>query len=142
VALEQSIGAVIRHQNSHKGDDESSEFLLLKNRRGFWGFPQGHKEKGESEIQTLIREVFEETGIRALDIHSYIGKINYSYFRGDGMKSEKEVTFYFATTPTREVKISEEHADFKWVTLADALNMLDHAKLKLILSKGHRKGLY
>jgi bis(5'-nucleosidyl)-tetraphosphatase len=115
---------------------------LLRNRRGFWGFPQGHKEKGESEIQTLIREVFEETGIKALDIHSYIGKINYSYFKGDGMKSEKEVTFYFATTPTREIKISEEHADFRWVSLNDALNMLDHAKLKLILSKGHRKGLY
>jgi bis(5'-nucleosidyl)-tetraphosphatase len=141
VALEQSIGAVIKYRNSLE-DGQSSEFLLLRNRRGFWGFPQGHKEKGESEIQTLIREVREETGIRELDIHSYIGKINYSYFRGDGMKSEKEVTFYFATTPTREVKISEEHADFRWVTLADAINMLDHAKLKLILSKGHRKGLY
>lgn len=141
MALEQSIGAVIKYQNS-LDDGESSEFLLLRNRRGFWGFPQGHKEKGESEIQTLIREVREETGIKALDIHSYIGKINYSYFKGDGMKSEKEVTFYFATTLTREVKISEEHADFRWVTLAEALSMLDHAKLKLILSKGHRKGLY
>ncbi len=141
MTLEQSVGAVIKYRNLPEGD-ESAEFLLLRNRRGFWGFPQGHKEKGESEIQTLIREVFEETGIRALDIHSYIGKINYSYFRGDGMKSEKEVTFYFATTPIKEIKISEEHADFRWVTLSDALNMLDHAKLKLILSKGHRKGLY
>ena len=141
MALEQSIGAVIKYQHS-LDDGQYAEFLLLRNRRGFWGFPQGHKEKGESEIQTLIREVREETGIKALDIHSYIGKINYSYFKSDGMKSEKEVTFYFATTPTREVKISEEHADFRWVTLGDALNMLDHAKLKLILTKGHRKGLY
>lgn len=141
MALEQSIGAVIKYRNSLE-NVESAEFLLLRNRRGFWGFPQGHKEKGESEIQTLIREVREETSIKMLEIHSYIGKINYSYFRGDGMKSEKEVTFYFATTPTREIAISEEHADFKWVTLADALNMLDHAKLKFILSKGHRKGFY
>ena len=140
MALEQSIGAVIKYQSP--GDTDSSEFLLLRNRRGFWGFPQGHKERGESEIQTLTREVFEETGIRELDIHSYIGDIRYSYFRGDGMKSEKEVRFYFATTATRQVKISNEHADFRWVTLADALNMIDHAKLKLILTKGHRKGLY
>ena len=27
-------------------------------------------------------------------------------------------------------------------TLGDALDMLDHAKLKLVLTKGHRKGLY
>ena len=140
MALEQSIGAVIKYQSS--SPDESSEFLLLRNRRGFWGFPQGHKERGESEIQTLVREVMEETGIKELDIQSYIGKIEYSYFKGHGMKSEKEVRFYFATTPTREIKISEEHADFKWATLADALNLLDHVKLKLILTKGHRKGLY
>lgn len=139
VALEQSIGAVIKYQAAPEG---SSEFLLLKNRRGFWGFPQGHKERGESEIQTLVREVLEETGIRNLDIQSYIGKIRYSYFKGDGVKSDKEVRFYFATTPTREVKISEEHADYHWATLADALGMLDHAKLKLVLSRGHQKGLY
>jgi 8-oxo-dGTP pyrophosphatase MutT (NUDIX family) len=139
VGLEQSIGAVIKYQAA---PEDASEFLLLRNRRGFWGFPQGHKEKGENEIQTLVREVLEETSIRALEIQSYIGKIQYSYFKGDGMKSEKEVRFYFATTPTREVKISEEHADFRWVTLADALNMLDHAQLKLVLVKGHRKGLY
>ena len=141
MALEQSIGAVIKYRNSFE-DIESAEFLLLRNRRGYWGFPQGHKERGESEIQTLIREVREETGIKALDIHSYIGKINYSFFKGNGMKSDKEVTFYFATTPTREVKISNEHADFRWVTLSDALNMLDHTKLRLIMTKGHRKGLY
>ncbi|HEX2013765.1 MAG TPA: NUDIX domain-containing protein [Nitrososphaera sp.] len=140
VGLEQSIGAVIRYQPSL--DSKSAEFLLLRNRRGYWGFPQGHKEKGESEIQTLIREVYEETGIRDLDIHSYIGDIRYSYFKGDGMKSEKQVRFYFATTPTKQVKISIEHADFRWVSLSDALNMIDHAKLKLILSRGHRKGLY
>lgn len=140
MVLEQSIGAVIRHQSQE--DLQTSEFLLLKNRRGFWGFPQGHKEKGESEIQTLIREVFEETGIRDLEIQSYIGDIRYSYFKGDGMKSEKEVRFYFAVTPTKQVRISNEHADFRWVTLPDALNMIDHAKLKQILAKGHRKGLY
>jgi len=140
VALEQSIGAVIKYQPF--AESESSEFLLLRNRRGFWGFPQGHKERGESEIQTLIREVLEETGIRDLEIQSYIGEIRYSYFKGDGMKSEKEVRFYFATTPTKQVKISHEHADFRWVTLSDALNMIDHAKLKLVLAKGHRKGLY
>lgn len=140
VVLEQSIGAVIKH--SSPGDSHASEFLLLRNRRGFWGFPQGHKEKGESELQTLSREVFEETGISDLEVQSYIGDIRYSYFRGDGMKSEKEVRFYFAVTPTRQVKISNEHADFRWVSLADALNMIDHAKLKQILTRGHRKGLY
>ena len=119
-----------------------SEFLLLRNKRGFWGFPQGHKERGENDIQTLQREVQEETGIVSLDIHQYIGKIQYKYFRADGLRSEKEVKFYFATTPTREVIISNEHEDFKWTNYLDALSLLDHRQLKSIILKGRRKGLY
>jgi 8-oxo-dGTP pyrophosphatase MutT (NUDIX family) len=121
---------------------DHSEFLLLRNKRGFWGFPQGHKERGENDIQTLQREVQEETGIVNLEIHQYIGKIQYKYFRADGLRSEKEVKFYFATTPTREVIISNEHEDFKWTNYLDALSILDHRQLKSIILKGRRKGLY
>jgi bis(5'-nucleosidyl)-tetraphosphatase len=142
VAPEQSVGAVIKYWSPNGERGTNSEFLLLRNRRGFWGFPQGHKERGETELQTLVREVTEETGIRSIDIQSYIGKISYSFFRGDGMKSEKEVIFYFATTNTKNVRISDEHAGYKWASYLDALLMLGHRQLKSILSRGHRKGLY
>ena len=121
---------------------DHAEFLLLRNKRGFWGFPQGHKERGENDIQTLQREVQEETGIVNMEIHQYIGKIQYKYFRADGLRSEKEVKFYFATTPTRDVVISNEHEDFKWTNYLDALSLLDHRQLKSIILKGRRKGLY
>lgn len=145
MAVERSIGAVIKYQSPSDEDTnraESAEFLLLRNRRGFWGFPQGHKEKGETEIETLKREVAEETGIDNLDIQSYIGKIRYSYFRADGMKSNKEVTFYFAISFNSLIRISKEHEGFKWVTYSDALSLLNHRQLKSILIRGHIKGLY
>ncbi len=141
MTIELSVGAITRFKNNEDNKDHS-EFLLLRNKRGFWGFPQGHKEKGENEIQTLKREVFEETGIIDLEIHQYIGKIQYKYFRADGIRSEKEVKFYFATTPTREVVISNEHEDFKWTNYLDALSLLDNRQLKSIILKGRRKGLY
>ena len=141
MTIELSVGAIIRYQTTEQNKDHS-DFLLLRNKRGFWGFPQGHKEKGENEIQTLQREVQEETGITNLEIHQYIGKIQYKYFRADGIRSEKEVKFYFATTPTREVVISNEHEDFKWTNYMDALSILDHRQLKSIILKGRRKGLY
>ena len=50
-------------------------------------------------------------------------EFDYSYFKADGMKSEKEVRFYFATTSTRQIKISNEHDGFKWVTFSDALSI-------------------
>ena len=83
-----------------------------------------------------------ETGIRGIDVLSYIGTIRYSFFRADGMKSEKEVKFYFATTSTKNIAISYEHEAYKWVTFADALNMLDHRQLRSIFIKGHKKGFY
>ena len=117
-------------------------FLILKNRRGFWGFPQGHKERGESDVQTLSREVEEETGIENINIISFIGTIRYYYFKQDGMKSHKEVKFYFATSTTKEIIISNEHESYKWVTFDDVLDILSHRQLRIIFFKGRRRGLY
>ncbi|RPJ30022.1 MAG: NUDIX domain-containing protein [Nitrosopumilales archaeon] len=138
--LETSIGAVIRY--NPPTPVKEPEFLILKNRRGSWGFPQGHKELGESELDTLIREVREETGIRFLDVMSFIGTIRYSYMKLNGIRSHKEVKFYFATTPTRDIVISYEHASYRWVSFLSALNILAHRQLKSILIRGHRTGLY
>ena len=44
--------------------DNCIKYLLIQNRNGIYGFPKGHVEDGESEMQTAIREVFEEVGIK------------------------------------------------------------------------------
>ena len=46
-------------------------YLLIQNLEGIYGFPKGHVEDGESEIQTAIREVFEEVGIRVELINGF-----------------------------------------------------------------------
>lgn len=42
------------------------EYLILLQANGCWSFPKGHMEAGETEIQTALRELFEETGLRAV----------------------------------------------------------------------------
>ena len=39
--------------------------LLIKHNSGHWDFPKGHVEGEESEVETAIREVKEETGLDA-----------------------------------------------------------------------------
>ena len=50
---------------------------VLKKFRGEWVLPKGRVEKGESLEQTAIREVFEESGLRA-EIVKYILHIQYT----------------------------------------------------------------
>ena len=55
--------------------------LLYKNYRNRyegWVLPKGTVEKGEEYPQTALREVAEETGVKA-KIVKYIGKSDYSF---------------------------------------------------------------
>ena len=57
--LEKSCGALVYRRNR-----EQIELLLIKNRYGgHWSFPKGHVEGRETEVQTALREVKEETGL-------------------------------------------------------------------------------
>ena len=42
----------------------NTEILLIKHiKSGYWSFPKGHVENGETEEETAKREIKEETGI-------------------------------------------------------------------------------
>ena len=45
--------------------NQAGEVLLLRDRMGYWVFPKGHVDQGESLEQAAVREVAEETGIQA-----------------------------------------------------------------------------
>ncbi len=57
-----------------------------------WDFPKGHLEEGESSEQAAIREVEEETGVKA-EIVEKVGQTEYFYFE-DGEKVLKTVVFF------------------------------------------------
>ncbi len=46
--------------------DGEPHYLLVRAKdrpKGCHGFPKGHMEPGETEVQTALREIFEETGL-------------------------------------------------------------------------------
>jgi bis(5'-nucleosidyl)-tetraphosphatase len=45
-------------------------FCVVHHASGHWGFPKGHPNQGESERETALRELNEETGIANCDILS------------------------------------------------------------------------
>jgi mutator protein MutT len=75
---------------------------------GYWNFPGGQGEEGETHYETAIRECREEIGvsvpyIKILD-HSSIG----------------HYTLFFGYVPEKFTpKLDHEHTDHKWIPLAE-----------------------
>ena len=109
-------------------------YLLMHYRAGHWDFPKGHVEDGEGEIQTALRELEEETGIRNVEVIDGF-RHEYSYTFGSGSKREKKVTFYLAKTAETRLRFSHEHQGGRWVTAGTAMQLLTFDNARVMLEK-------
>lgn len=123
---ERSCGAIV-----YRFIGGDVRYLLIKNRRSaHWGFPKGHVEKGESNEQTAIREVFEETGIHIHLLPRFASKSDYT-IQG---KVEKSVTIFLASTEDVQTRIQkEEIEDYIWLNYDKAIEFLRFINDKNIL---------
>ncbi len=85
------------------------QMLLIQQAKGYWSFPKGHTEEGETPIVTARREMFEETGIRVDDLAcDRMFTVKYQpLFPRHGFES-KEVGLFLAFPSNHEVAIPEE----------------------------------
>ena len=70
---------------------ENNKVLLIQQKKGNWGFPKGRVEKNETECETAIREVKEETNLD-VKIEDVNKKYVDSYF-AKKMNSKKSYFF-------------------------------------------------
>jgi len=100
---------------------KGNKFLILQRARRdlqykLWGIPGGKLDKGETSIQGLIRELYEELGIMFSNLDfNLLGTVK-SKTISDG---EYGLFLYYVRVFKKiDVKINKsEHLDFKWVTL-------------------------
>ena len=101
---------------------KDDKVLLVYEKSGkFWGFPKGHMEDGETEIQTALREVNEEVGLDVEIDETKKYTINYN------IKNEvnKTVVLYIAKPINTDIKKQEsEIENIKWCNYAEAIETL------------------
>jgi bis(5'-nucleosidyl)-tetraphosphatase len=128
---EKSCGAVVFLKNT------DIKYLLLHYGAGHWDFVKGNVETHESEKETVIRELQEETGIAdAQFIEGFREKIEY-FYRRQGATIHKEVIFFLIETHTEKVELSFEHVGYTWLDYQSAMERLTFKNAKAALQKAH-----
>ena len=120
---EKSCGAIVLNEG---------KILLIQQSAGHWGFPKGHVEDGETEVETAIREIKEET--------NYDVKINenYRYVEHYSPKEgvEKDVVLFIAEKISGEMKPQEEEVQkIQWLTYEEAMERITYNDSKIVLKK-------
>ncbi len=72
---EKSCGAIVFTK-----ENQQIKYVIVCSKEGIFGFPKGHMEGSETETETALREIFEETGLsvrliegfRTEDVHTFI----------------------------------------------------------------------
>lgn len=106
--------------------------FLIQQLKGFWGFPKGHVEEGETEFETAAREVKEETNI---DVEiDWAKRITDEYLTDKGIL--KEVVFFIAKKIGGNEEMQEEEVkNFGWFTFEEAFDIITYDNTKKVLEK-------
>lgn len=119
----------------------SIKYLIIKHRKGHWAFPKGHPEKGETKLETALRELEEETGVSKITLlkKRVLLKEQYKFTDKKGVKILKEVNYFIAEAKNKKIKLDlKEVTNFKWATLKAGLEKITFDESKSIFKKADK----
>ena len=107
--------------------DSNKRVLLVRQKLGWVGFPKGHMEQGETEIETARRETKEETNLDVIVDEKKRYTISYI----TSTQIDKEVV-YFRAKPISDSLLPQETeiAEIMWVDIDEAKQYLSFDNLK------------
>ena len=112
------------------------KYVLVQSREGVYGFPKGLCECNETEIETALREIYEEVkltpsiieGFRATEEYTHPNKVNVY----------KTVVYFLAEYYDKDIAAQEtEVINAPVVSYEEAMRMLIHDDRKRILKEAN-----
>jgi len=121
--------------------DTEIQYLLLKRtpeKEDFWQPVTGGLEEGETRVEALKREVWEETGIT--NAARIIENVDYFEYSDAHFIKEydfiKEYVFGVEVDPDERITIDgKEHSKFRWCSFQEALELLKWDENRKALSR-------
>ena len=108
--------------------NEKNEILFIY-RRQHWDLPKGKLDEGESIEACAVREVQEETGLKKVEIVSFLSKTYHEYFdKWINEDVEKESWWYLMKSSSSETLIPQTEEDIEKIVWADELKVQEYLK--------------
>lgn len=110
-------------------------YLLIKDFHGNYGFPKGHLENNETEVQAAIREIKEEVGLVVNIDTKFREELNYIMPDGKEKKSIYFLSEYENQIPVRQ---PEEVEEILLLPYEEALDIITFDNMKEVLIKADK----
>ena len=126
---EKSCGVLVLRRQ-----EEELYVVLLRHRfGGHWSFPKGHMEAGETEMETALREIREETGLRVFLREGFREAVEYS-----PKPNVKKQVIYFIGFTLNEAALrpqEEEVSELQWMEIHKAYDAVTFRNDKNLITK-------
>ena len=128
---EKSCGAVVFTRT-----DKGVKYLLIANLKGIYGFPKGHVEAGETEEQTALREIREETGLRVTLVPGF--RAVDEHLIPEKQDTMKKIVYFLAEYEGQEVAYQKEELSGAYlVSYEEAMGMFQFESSRRILTEAN-----
>lgn len=117
--FEKSCGIIIftRQENQIK-------YVIIKSINGIYGFPKGHVEANETEIETALREVLEEVSLKPSIINGFRETVEYYI---PSIDANKQVVYFVGEYADQSIAYQkEELLSAELMTFEEAIKCFTH----------------
>src|SRR6267154_524826 len=112
--------------------NDAGEVLVVSQRGTSWSLPKGHIDAGEDALAAARREIYEESGVRDLELIRELG--SYERYKigvngGDDRSERKVITMFLFRTREKLLKpVDRDHPEARWVERSKVALLLTHER--------------
>lgn len=114
--------------------NDEGKVLVVSQHGTSWSLPKGHIDPGENALQAARREIYEESGVRDLELVRELGTYERHKIGANGGEDRSElkaITMFLFRTKEKSLRpVDPDNPEAKWVERAKVAPLLTHEKDK------------